>query len=106
MAEPRSTRTHARSGAHIATWAVVTVLLAAALVATLWVPFYNRLTPRLGGFPFFYWYQLLWVPIVAVLALLAYLLSRSVRGPAARERTGAPGARDTGSGAPGETGAR
>jgi hypothetical protein len=30
----------------------------------------------LWGFPFFYWYQLMWVPIVAILAAVAYLLSR------------------------------
>jgi membrane protein implicated in regulation of membrane protease activity len=61
------------------TWAVITVLLLAALVGTLWVPFYARSTPKLGDFPFFYWYQLLWVPIVAVLSGVAYLLIRSGR---------------------------
>jgi hypothetical protein len=40
------------------------------------VPFYNHLTPTLGDFPFFYWYQLMWVPIVAILAAASYLLSR------------------------------
>lgn len=58
------------------TWAVITVLLLAALVGTLWVPFYARTTPKIGAFPFFYWYQLLWVPIVAVLSWVAYLLIR------------------------------
>jgi hypothetical protein len=57
-----------------ATWLTIAVLLLAALVGTLWVPFYARATPALGGFPFFYWYQLIWVPIVAVLSGIAYLL--------------------------------
>jgi hypothetical protein len=70
MAEPRPARTH------IGIWIVITVLLAASLVGTLWVPFYNHTSPALGGFPFFYWYQLLWVPIVAILSAAAYLLSR------------------------------
>jgi hypothetical protein len=61
---------------HVGTWIVITVLLAFAVISTLWVPFYNRLMPALGGFPFFYWYQLMWVPIVAILAGVAYLLSR------------------------------
>jgi len=61
---------------HFGTWIVITVLLAAAVIGTLWVPFYNHLTPTLGGFPFFYWYQLMWVPIVAILAAVSYLLSR------------------------------
>ena len=62
--------------ARVASWIVIGVLLAAALVGTLWVPFYNQLTPALGGFPFFYWYQLMWVPIVAIVSGIAYLLSR------------------------------
>ena len=70
MAQPPTARTH------VGTWIVITVVLAAALIGTLWVPFYNRLTPALGGFPFFYWYQLLWVPIVAILSAIAYLLTR------------------------------
>jgi hypothetical protein len=56
-------------------WIAITVLLAASLIGTLWVPFYNHLTPTHMGFPFFYWYQLMWVPIVAILAAVAYLLS-------------------------------
>ena len=70
MAEPRPARTHT------GTWIVIAIVLAAALIGTLWVPFYNHLTPTLWGFPFFYWYQLLWVPIVAILSAIAYLLTR------------------------------
>jgi hypothetical protein len=78
MAEPRPARTR------IGTWIVIAVLLAASLVGTLWVPFYNHTSPALGGFPFFYWYQLMWVPIVAILSAAAYLLSRPPqRGQAA-----------------------
>jgi hypothetical protein len=60
-------------------WIVIAILLAASLVGVLWVPFYARITPTLGGFPFFYWYQLMWVPIVAILGGLSYLLSRPGR---------------------------
>jgi len=73
MAQIRPARRHA------GIWIVIAVLLAAALIGTLWVPFYNRLTPTLGDFPFFYWYQLMWVPIVAILGAVAYLLSRLAR---------------------------
>ena len=73
MAQPRLARP--RTGI----WIVIAVLLAASLVGTLWVPFYNHTSPALGGFPFFYWYQLMWVPIVAILSLAAYLLSRLTR---------------------------
>lgn len=40
----------------------VWLLLFVPFAAVAWVPFYNRETPSLFGFPFFYWYQLLWVP--------------------------------------------
>ncbi len=36
------------------------------------VGIYNRPLPELFGFPFFYWYQLLWVPITSVLLYLVY----------------------------------
>jgi hypothetical protein len=47
-------------------------LLLIPYVGLLWVPFYNHVDPRLFGFPFFYWYQLLWVPISALLTWIVY----------------------------------
>jgi hypothetical protein len=35
--------------------------------------------PALGPFPFFYWYQLIWVPMTAVLLWICYLLLRTKR---------------------------
>ena len=93
MAQPRSLSTVSRPPrAHTGTWILVGALLAAAIVATLWVPLYNRATPALGGFPFYYWYQLLWVPIVAVLSGAAYLLvKRAQRDRGSRSPQQAPG---------------
>ena len=39
------------------------VLLLIPCIAALGVPFYNRLEPELFGFPFFYWFNLLLVPV-------------------------------------------
>ena len=64
---------------HIGIWIMIAILLAASLVGTLWVPFYNHLTPAFGGFPFFYWYQLAWVPITALLTWLVYRRVRDDR---------------------------
>jgi hypothetical protein len=47
-------------------------LLLVPFVGLLWIPFYNFKDPMLFGFPFFYWYQLAWVPLTAVLTWLAY----------------------------------
>ncbi len=44
------------------------------IVAMLWVGSYDKLDPEVGGVPFFYWYQLLWVPASAVFTVAAYLL--------------------------------
>ena len=80
----------------VATWIVIAVLFVAALAGTLWVPFYNQLTPALRGFPFFYWYQLMWVPIVAILSSIAYLLSRPARRDNTTPKTTTGGAQETG----------
>jgi hypothetical protein len=55
---------------------LIWLLLLAPYIGLLWVPFYNARAPELWGFPFFYWYQLIWVPITAALTWFAY---RSVR---------------------------
>lgn len=48
------------------------LLLLLPFLALLWIPFYNRELPELFGFPFFYWYQLLWVPLTALLIWIVY----------------------------------
>jgi len=69
------------------------LLFVIPVLVILWVPFYNRTEPALGGVPFFYWYQLTWVLIGAVVVLAVYLLETRVTG--ITPRTGAdvdPGA--------------
>jgi len=51
------------------------VCLLVPVVALLWVPWYAQDRPRLAGVPFFYWYQLAWVPACSVALLAAYLLT-------------------------------
>ena len=50
------------------------LLLLIPFIAVLWVPFYNSVQPTLGGFPFFYWYQLLWIILGAVIIAFVYRL--------------------------------
>jgi hypothetical protein len=69
-------------GKRPAMWAVVAVLLGAAIAGTLWVPIYARSAPKFGPFPFFYWYQLIWVPVTAALCWICCLLLKS--GPGSR----------------------
>lgn len=48
------------------------LLLLLPYVALLWLPFYNDNQPALFGFPFFYWYQFLWVPITSLILFIVY----------------------------------
>jgi hypothetical protein len=52
-------------------------LLLVPLVGTLVPYFYNYTSPSLGGLPFFYWYQMLWIPISVG---FTWIVFRSTRG--------------------------
>ena len=80
---------------------IVTCVLLVAIGGALVVPIYARSLPKLGPFPFFYWYQLLWVPVVAVACWLCYILLRTK--PAAQDGAG-PGQAGPGQAGPGQAG--
>lgn len=50
------------------------LLLIVPFIVLLISPFYNFREPYLAGFPFFYWFQLLWVVITALITALVYWL--------------------------------
>lgn len=56
------------------TWLKLILLL--PYIALLWVPFYNGSEPALLGFPFFYWYQFLWVPLTSLLIYVVYKVAK------------------------------
>jgi hypothetical protein len=47
-------------------------LLLLPFLGILWVPLYNSRTPELFGFPFFYWYQMAWIPLGMAFTWLAW----------------------------------
>jgi len=57
----------------------IKLLLLIPLIAVLVPEFYNFASPSIGGTPFFYWYQLAWVPGVAVVTAIVYFATRSPR---------------------------
>jgi hypothetical protein len=61
------------------------LLLLAPFVALLWPPFYAKAEPRLGGWPFFYWFQLVLVALGVICTSAVYLATRRSR----REREAA-----------------
>jgi hypothetical protein len=54
------------------------LILTAAIACTLVVPIYAHVTPRVGDFPFFYFYLLVCTPAVAVAMWIAMLLQRRI----------------------------
>jgi hypothetical protein len=48
------------------------LLLLLPFIGLLWVPFYNKAEPDLWGFPFFYWYQFIWVFVTSILIWIVY----------------------------------
>ncbi len=47
------------------------ILLLIPFLVALAVPLYNRIEPQLFGFPFFYWFLLLLVPVSALFIFAA-----------------------------------
>jgi Protein of unknown function (DUF3311) len=58
------------------------LLLLLPFAGLLLVPLYNALTPKLWGIPYFYWYQLAWVPVTS---LLLWIVDRATRSANAAE---------------------
>lgn len=64
-----------------AVWVIATLLIVVAVVLPLAMPVYARTAPKWGAFPFFYWYLLALVPVIAILCASTYLLLRSKPSP-------------------------
>jgi hypothetical protein len=60
---------------------VAGILLAIPIVALCWVSSYAKEDPKIGGVPFFFWYQFLWVFITAALTYTAHRLVLAARKP-------------------------
>ncbi|HMM94081.1 DUF3311 domain-containing protein [Phycicoccus sp.] len=76
--------------------AVAGVLLLVPVVALLWVGSYSRVDPKLGPFPFFFWYQFLWVFLCSAMTYSAYrivLVARPHRSMADTDDADGTGAR-------------
>ena len=67
-----SARHDEHSPARPVAWARLLLLI--PFIAMLWVSSYNSAEPYWIGIPFFYWYQLLWIIIGAVIVAFVYRL--------------------------------
>ena len=65
---------------HPMTSLLIGLLLAASIAGTLVVSIYARITPKVGDFPFFYFYLLAYMPVVALVLWVVRLLQRRLGG--------------------------
>jgi hypothetical protein len=55
-------------------------LLLIVQLGALWIPFYNKVEPTLGGIPFFYWFQLAMILVGAALTAIVYFATEPRKG--------------------------
>ena len=82
--------------AHPVTSAIIAILVLASIFFALYVPLYASATPKVGDFPFFYFYLLIYMPVLGVVMWIVITLQRRLRpgGP----RPGAEGPAGAGDG--------
>jgi Protein of unknown function (DUF3311) len=82
--------------AHPVASAVITILVVADIWFSLYVPLYARATPKVGDFPFFYFYLIVYMPVTGVVLWIVYLLQKRLRPAGTQDgpsTAGAGGAR-------------
>jgi hypothetical protein len=63
--------------------AIIAIVLIAAVFFVLYVPLYARATPKVGDFPFFYFYLLIYMPVIGIVLWIIVTVQRRLRpGPA------------------------
>jgi Protein of unknown function (DUF3311) len=75
MTQPAVTRKNPVA-AHPVVSAIITVLVLACIAGTLFVPIYARATPKIGDFPFFYFYLIAYMPAVGIVLWIVIQLQK------------------------------
>jgi hypothetical protein len=81
MTEP-PVRRRSPVAAHPVTSAAIAVLLIALIFFVLYTPIYSRVTPKIGSWPFFYFYLLIFMPITSLVLWVVILLQKRLARPA------------------------
>jgi hypothetical protein len=71
---------------HPMTSLLIGLLVLATIVIPLVVPIYARITPKVGDFPFFYFFLLAFMPVVALTLWVVTLLQRRLGAPQGGQR--------------------
>lgn len=64
---------------HPITSLLIGLLVVGSIIGGLYVPIYASLTPKVGDWPFFYFYLLAYMPFVAVVLWVVTLLQKRLR---------------------------
>ncbi len=62
------------------------LLFVVQCLVILWPPLYNKSEPAFMGLPFFYWFQLAWVIVSALLTAVVFVFAGDRRGPRVGDR--------------------
>ncbi len=71
---------------HPVTSLLIGVLVAGAIAVALVVSIYARITPMVGDFPFFYFFLLAYMPVVALVMWIVTLLQGRLGEPRSDQR--------------------
>lgn len=92
MTKP-AVRSRSPIAAHPLTSAAIAILMAAAIFFVLYTPIYSKVNPKVGDFPFFYFYLLIFMPITSLALWLVMQLQKRL---GTRRDQGEPGGAATG----------
>lgn len=81
MTEP-PVRQQSPVAAHPVMSAAITVLFIALIFFVLYTPIYSSVTPKVGSWPFFYFYLLIFMPVTSLVLWVVLLLQRRMARPA------------------------
>jgi uncharacterized protein DUF3311 len=73
---PGAARTAAARRVNASPWSWLLVI---PFIGVLIPAFYNKKDPEIGGVPFFYWYQMLWIVISVAVTIIVYRATRGER---------------------------
>ncbi len=66
--------------AHPIASAVIAILLIANIFFVLYTPIYSSITPKIGNWPFFYFYLLIFMPVTSLALWVVVLLQKRLNG--------------------------
>lgn len=96
MTQPRVTSgrpggSRSAVAAHPITSAIIAILIIASIFFAVYVPLYASTTPKVGDFPFFYFFLLAYMPALGIVMWIVITLQRRLRPEPGAERPAAAG---------------